>query len=169
MPFALAPDDNPATQVANVLNSRRSGQRYDHLVRFTGLMDNKNAWITLEDMPTTADELIDRFHRCHPRALRPPATALAVTSHSPSISTTPADTTLDTSSATAATAPSASASVPLTAPCAPTPLPKHQNLCANYVPPISTTTCTSRVSKPPVKYNPLIPVPKPRKRAHRPT
>ncbi|KAF5372651.1 hypothetical protein D9615_009824 [Tricholomella constricta] len=67
-PFQLA-DSTPS--ISNILDSRKIGHRYEYFVHWHSLPDSENSWIALSDIPTTANELIDRFHRRHPRAPRP--------------------------------------------------------------------------------------------------
>ncbi|KAF7338861.1 Transposon Tf2-12 polyprotein [Mycena sanguinolenta] len=70
-PFELLPDDDPATRVAAILDARKTGRRFEYLVHFTGASEDEDAWVPLSDIPRTADELLERFHRRHPRAPRP--------------------------------------------------------------------------------------------------
>jgi hypothetical protein len=65
-PLELAPDDDPATQVAAILDTRKTGRRYKYLVRFNGASEDEDTWVPLSDIPHTADEMLERFHRCHP-------------------------------------------------------------------------------------------------------
>ncbi|KZV59400.1 hypothetical protein PENSPDRAFT_563403, partial [Peniophora sp. CONT] len=66
--FELAPEDDPATHIAAILNSRKTGRRYEYLVHSRDRSDDEDAWIPLSEVPRSCDELIDRFHCRHPRA-----------------------------------------------------------------------------------------------------
>jgi hypothetical protein len=146
-PFELDSEDDTATQVHAILDSRKIGQRYDYLIRFRNSSPDEDAWIPLSDLPTTANELIDHYHRRHPRSHRPPQVLFNQT-HSlspiesiiPPTNITPSPPITDTQPAT--TPPAARRR-------SPSPVAIRQNLRINYTPPQQTTTRSGRVSRPP--------------------
>ncbi|KAF7345784.1 Transposon Tf2-12 polyprotein [Mycena venus] len=155
-PFELAPDDDPATHVAAILDACKTGHRYEYLVRFSGASEDEAAWVPLSNIPHTADELLERFHRRHPRAPRPQRVVLDKTY--PVNDPSP-----DSSSSTPSSSepsPVTSTAIPPATRCTPTPPPLRQNLCSNYVAPTVTTTHSGRASRPPQRLDPVH-IPKP--------
>ena len=73
-PFELA--DDPALSIDKILDSRRVGHRFEYFVHFRSLPNSENSWLPLSDIPRTYNELIDRYHRRHPRSVRPHVTEL---------------------------------------------------------------------------------------------
>lgn len=71
VPFELPQD--PTLRIAQVLESRRVGQRYDYLIQYEGTLANERVWTPLYDLPFNAcvHELIEHFHRSNPRTLKP--------------------------------------------------------------------------------------------------
>ncbi len=67
-PFQLS---DPALSISSILDCRKIGHRYEYLIRWLDLPETDNSWIPLSDIPSTFNELIDKFHRRHPRAPRP--------------------------------------------------------------------------------------------------
>lgn len=65
-PFGLAEDSTPLV-IKAILDSRKLGQRYEYRVSWQGLSEDENSWLPLSDFPTTSNELLERFHRRHPR------------------------------------------------------------------------------------------------------
>ena len=178
-PFPLA-DDPSSPSISQFLDCRKLGQRYEYLVRWTGLSPEEDSWIPLYDIPTTpyTNELLERFHRRHPRAIRPhqlilERTALLPTNHSststlqvpsspePSASSSEPSAPSSEPSAPSAALPAsmpmpmpvpacARSAIPRAAPRSPSPPPApRQNLREEYVPPRRTTTRSGRVSRPP--------------------
>ncbi|OJT05607.1 Transposon Tf2-1 polyprotein [Trametes pubescens] len=157
-----------------ILDARKTGQRCEYLVHWHGLSEDDNSWLPLTDIPATSNELLDRFHRHHPRAPHPPDSVLYATAHttfdkvsnahSPSSASSPQvpssalpsaspplppPTSSLTSPATAPTpfTPRPAAILPAR-PCAPSPPPVHTNPRVKYVPPVQTTLRSGRVSQP---------------------
>ncbi|KAJ3495813.1 hypothetical protein NLJ89_g10573 [Agrocybe chaxingu] len=64
-PFQLA---DPALSISNFLDCRKTGHRYEYLVKWIDQPDSENSWIPLSDIPSSFNELLERFHRRHPRA-----------------------------------------------------------------------------------------------------
>jgi len=69
LPFDLTED--PANDIKSILDCRKIGHRYEYLVRWKSLPESEDSWIPLSDIPTPFNELIERFHRRHPRSPRP--------------------------------------------------------------------------------------------------
>ncbi|KAJ2914471.1 hypothetical protein MD484_g5943, partial [Candolleomyces efflorescens] len=137
-PFQLA--DDPALAVANILDCRKIGHRYEYLVRWANKSDSEDSWIALPDLPTTANELIDRFHRRNPRAPRPHDLVLNAVAIPPPLDI------LESvpSSSQSVSVPDVSVHArPVSPPSAPV------NLRSSYFPPPQTTTRAGRVSRPP--------------------
>ncbi|ESK83996.1 hypothetical protein Moror_11546, partial [Moniliophthora roreri MCA 2997] len=63
--------DETSTTIESIEDSRKVGQTYEYLVHFRDTDQSENSWIPLSEIPSDTDEMIDRFHRRHPRALRP--------------------------------------------------------------------------------------------------
>ncbi|KAL7280850.1 hypothetical protein ACG7TL_005794 [Trametes sanguinea] len=83
IPFQVADDDSaPPSDIQALLDCRRLGQRYEYLVRWKGLSPDEDSWIPLSDIAINADEMIERFHRRHPRAPHPPRTFIRRSTHS---------------------------------------------------------------------------------------
>ncbi|KAF7336487.1 Transposon Tf2-12 polyprotein [Mycena sanguinolenta] len=164
-PFELLPDDDPATRVAAILDARKTGRRFEYLVHFTGASEDEDAWVPLSDIPRTADELLERFHRRHPRAPRPQRVVLeqtypVETSNSISPSSTSTVDSLSVPDSVPPPPPRLSTSTPSAVPRAsrrvPTPPPVRENLQSNYVPPTVTTTRFGRKSRPADRLDPII-------------
>ena len=75
-PFELVVDNDPSLSIHSILDCRKVGHRYEYLVHFKNSSDSEDAWIPLSDIPTTYNELLERYHRRHPRAPRPHAILL---------------------------------------------------------------------------------------------
>ncbi|GBE80968.1 Transposon Tf2-12 polyprotein [Sparassis crispa] len=67
-PFNL---DDAANAIQAVLDCRKLGQRYEYLVHWNHLSHDEDSWIPLSDIPTTQNELFERFHCRHPRCPHP--------------------------------------------------------------------------------------------------
>ncbi|EIM79790.1 uncharacterized protein STEHIDRAFT_27463, partial [Stereum hirsutum FP-91666 SS1] len=65
-PFQL--NNDPSLSIHSLLDCRKMGHRYEYLVHFSSLPNSDDSWVLLSDIPTTYNELIDRFHCRHPRA-----------------------------------------------------------------------------------------------------
>ena len=121
-------------------------------MRWKDSPDTEDSWIPLSDIPTSADELIERFHRRHTRAPRPHRLLIDRVVPIPPLEAVP-------SAADIASAPQVPPPVhpvvPAAAPRPPSPRPEPQNLRQVYEPPTRTTTRSGRVSRPPQRYDPL--------------
>ncbi|KAL6305029.1 hypothetical protein BKA93DRAFT_732096, partial [Sparassis latifolia] len=62
-PFNL---DDAANAIQAVLDCCKLGQRYEYLIHWNHLSHDEDSWIPLSDIPTTQNELFERFHRRHP-------------------------------------------------------------------------------------------------------
>ena len=164
MPFVLDTDNAPS--IHSILNSRRLGQRYEYLVRWEKSSSDEDSWIPLSDIPSMYNELLDRFHRRHPRSLCPPDSVLhcdrsvestdAAPSAPPAPQVPPAAPEPEpaSTSASAASTPAPRrrprrAAVPPAAPCPPSPAPICINPRVSYTPPSQTMLRSGRVSRPP--------------------
>lgn len=63
LPFDLA--DDPANDIKSILDCRKTGHRYEYLVRWKSLPESEDSWLPLSDIPTLFNELIERFHCRH--------------------------------------------------------------------------------------------------------
>ncbi|KZT62760.1 ribonuclease H-like protein, partial [Calocera cornea HHB12733] len=54
-----------------ILDVRKRGQRFEYFVNFKDCPVDERSWVPLSDLTTAVDELIERFHRRHPRKPRP--------------------------------------------------------------------------------------------------
>lgn len=156
-------DSSP--DISEFLDSRKLGQRYEYLVRWKGLSPDEDSWIPLSDVPTTSNELLERFHRRHPRAIRPhrlvldksayiPLTTDISSSLAPQILPAPVPASASVVPTVAPIVPSAAPAVPVAAPRTPSPLPVHpEDPRRWYVPPTQTTTRSGRVSRPPQRLD----------------
>ena len=171
-PFQLSDDnfDDSALHINSILDCRKIGHRYEYFVRWKNLSEDENSWIPLSDIPTSSNELIDRFHRRHPKAPRPHSLTInAIPSHTlDPVDLNLFDNFISTSDPPLASEHAAPPSfVPVPTPAAalllfvpssssvpsafarPASLPVvRQNLRSEYVPPLQTTTRSGRVSKP---------------------
>ena len=141
-PFQLADD---STLISDVLDCRKTGHRYNYLVRWKDQPAEEDLWISLQDLPTTANEIIERFHRRHPRAPRPHP---LIINH---LALSPSDFNFDSISDTD----SVSISIPdCSLHARPrSPPPSHNNnLRSFYTPPSITTLSSGRVSRPPSRF-----------------
>lgn len=170
-PFDIHPDSlspNASRTIDSILDSRKIGHRYEYFVRWKSLPDEENSWVPLSDIPTTANEIIERFHRRHPRAPRPHRLILDQTFPAPVSDVTDAvplsapQVPLSASSLASSPVASPAASlaplpaaphaprprVPPAAPRPRSPSPVRENLRSSYVAPTQTTTRSGRVSRP---------------------
>jgi hypothetical protein len=176
-PFQLSDENfnDLALHIHSILDCRKIGHRYEYFVRWKNLSEDENSWIPLSDIPTSSNELIDRFHRRHPKAPRPHS--LIINATPPHTLDPPNFNLIDNSTFISDPLPPASehtsvaappSFVPVPAPAAAAPLPLvpsassvppasarpasppviRQNLRSEYVPPLQTTTRSGRVSKP---------------------
>ncbi|KAL1942197.1 hypothetical protein VTO73DRAFT_6261 [Trametes versicolor] len=160
IPFGLAEDSSPLI-IKAILDSRKLGQRYEYLISWQGLSEDENTWLPLSDMPTTSNELLERFHRRHPRAPRPPHTlfnhsaqsALDSTNNSLSSSTLQAPPSASAPFASPPDAPRviSAPAVPPAAPRPRSPPPIREDPRVSYTPPSQTTLRSGRVSRPPAR------------------
>jgi hypothetical protein len=70
-PFELLVDNDPALSIHSIQDCRKVGHRYEYLIHFKNSSNSEDAWIPLSDIPTTYNELLERYHRRHPRAPKP--------------------------------------------------------------------------------------------------
>ena len=128
-------------------------------------MSTEDSWIPLSDIPTTSNELIERFHCRHTHAPRPPTSIFTPTVQPEPAPTDSASSALQTSTP-ASSEPPASASAPVLPTPAPVLAPAptsavpayvprplspptvRVNPRAYYEPPTQTTTRSGRVSRP---------------------
>ncbi|EIW54244.1 uncharacterized protein TRAVEDRAFT_51961 [Trametes versicolor FP-101664 SS1] len=98
--------------ISQVLDSHKLGQRYEYFMRWSGRSPDKDSWVPLSDLSLSpaVNELVDRFHHCHPRAPHPHQLVFERTVPVPADS-------IDTPSSTL------QASAPPSAPSAPLALP----------------------------------------------
>ncbi|KAI0690133.1 hypothetical protein C8T65DRAFT_588176, partial [Cerioporus squamosus] len=151
--------------IHTILDSRKLGQRYEYLVRWKDSSADEDCWIPLSDIPTTHTELVERYHRRHPRSLAPPPSILHHSAHAAfestdnhSVSTSlqaspsssePAPAAPNTAPAPARPARTAHAAVPPAAPRHRSPAPVRINPRVEYAPPSQTTLRSGCVSRPP--------------------
>ncbi|PIL28410.1 hypothetical protein GSI_08444 [Ganoderma sinense ZZ0214-1] len=179
VPFPIS-EDSPAPAIHAILDCRKLGQRYEYLVHWRDLPQDEDSWVPITDIPSTANELLERFHRRHTRAPRPPTSLLLRPSNPEPHTSTPSafsnannssappmssvqvpPPALSTSSAPAKpssseavpTAPPAMPSVPHAAPRTPSPKPRRVDPRVWYEPPAETTTRSKRVVHPPDRLN----------------
>lgn len=117
--------DTPPDTIASILDSRKLGQRYEYLVRWKGLSDDEDSWVPLSDIPTSQNELIERFHRRHPRAPRPHRLILERSLPVPNITDTHSSILPQTNLQIPVPSDRSLASVPPAAPDAPLAAPAH--------------------------------------------
>jgi transposase InsO family protein len=166
-PFSI-PDESPS--ISSILDCRKVGHRYEYFVSWKNLPSEENSWIPLSDIPTFNNELVDRFHRRHPRAPHPHPITISkhfsplpdplpyipipeLTTNPSSVSDPPPP---DPASIPASAVPLPPAVVPPAMPRPPSPPPVHQNLTSVYKPPAQTTTRSGRVSKPAERLDPEL-------------
>ena len=155
-PEPFTPADDPALSIDAILDARKVGHRYDYFVHWKGQSNSENSWIPLSDVPTSLNELIDRFHRRHPRASRPhPITFNKALSTLPLTIPTHTQATSDTTT-DSDTAQTPASTIRQHRFRAPSPPVDHQLLTSNYLAPPQTTTRSGRVSHPPVRYDPPL-------------
>ena len=135
VPFDI-PNDFSAPTIQSILDTRKLGRRYEYLVHWLELPSTEDSWVPLSDIPSTSDELLERFHRRHPRAPRPPSSSRNVRRDAPT----------DAGSTAPAPAPS---SVPHAHRRTPSPHPPRQDPRLDYTPPSQTTLRSGRVAHPP--------------------
>lgn len=161
LPFDLA--DDPANDIKSILDCRKIGHRYEYLVWWKSLPESENSWLPLSDIPISFNELIERFHRRHPRSPHPHSFDINKNYNTPFIT--------DQSSTSSLQVPFSSVvpSEPLSLPAMhsePSPLPSvaavppavarppsppavRQRLRSEYVPPMQTTTALVASRAPP--------------------
>ncbi|KAJ3473638.1 hypothetical protein NLI96_g12900 [Meripilus lineatus] len=66
-PFDFIPD-SPTPSIHSILDCRKVGHRYEYLIHWHDLPSSEDSWVPLSDIPTSSNELLDRFHRRHSRA-----------------------------------------------------------------------------------------------------
>ncbi|KAJ3991283.1 hypothetical protein F5050DRAFT_1556183, partial [Lentinula boryana] len=66
IPIELSLDLLPT--IDRIVDSCKIGQRYDYLIHWKDQPDSEDSWVNLTDLPTPTDELVDKFHRRHPRS-----------------------------------------------------------------------------------------------------
>lgn len=151
----------PGFQIQQILDVRRVGRRFDYFVEFKGLPTTERAWIPLSDIPSSYNEVLEVFHRRHPRLQRPADSTLlrnrplipSSTPHGPiqHPSSQPTSETQNTSIIDNAITTPIPTSLPPPPPHLPlSPLPPRlpPSLAVAYTPPSRTTTRSGRVSRP---------------------
>lgn len=159
-PMLVDLDGDATPEVTSVLDSRKMGRRYDYLVSWKDLPVSENSWVPHSDLPSTLDEVLERFHRRHPTLPRPhqfdisrdrslpDPTQLVPSSEAPA----------PTESSTSPTIPS-NPRVPFTPTRVPSPLQPLRTV--GYAPPTKTTLRSGRVSRPPPpRLDPAIHAPR---------
>ena len=162
MPFVLDTDNTPT--IHSILDSRRLGQRYEYSVHWEKSSSDEDSWIPLSDIPSTYNELLERFHHRHPRFLRPPDSvfyhdrsviptdATPSPASAPQVSSAmppPEPTPTSAASAPATRRSPRRATIPPAAPRPPSPAPIRVNPRVSYTPPSQTTLRSGRVARPP--------------------
>ncbi len=154
MPFALDTDNTPS--IHSILDSCRLGQHYEYLVHWEKSSSDEDSWVSLSDIPSTYNELLERFHRRHPRSLRPPDSVLhcdrsvvPADPSAPSAPQVPSVAAPPSEPESAAPAAPRRSAVPPAAPRPPSPAPIHVNPRVSYTPPSQTTLRAGRVAQPP--------------------
>jgi hypothetical protein len=149
-----------------ICDARKTGYRYEYLVHFHNTSEDEDAWVPLSDIPHTADEMLERFHRCHPRAPRLQRVVLDKTypvnepNSDSTSSTAPSSDSSPPIIPTTNPLPTTSTAVPPVSRRTPTPPPLQENLRSNYVPPMVTTTQSGCTSRPAERLDPVY-APKP--------
>ncbi|KAJ3782967.1 hypothetical protein GGU10DRAFT_378110, partial [Lentinula aff. detonsa] len=143
IPTELSPDLLPT--IDTIVDSRKIGQRYDYLIHWKDQPDSEDSWIPLSDLPDSTNELVDNFHRRHPRSKRPPSSVL---SSSRQVVFTPQSDDVEIDSAD-----SSRPVPPATVRRSPSPIFINPNLRVNYQPAPQTTTRSGRVARPPNRLN----------------
>jgi hypothetical protein len=157
--FELAPDNDSVTHIAAIRDTRKTGHHYEYLVHFHDTSEDDDAWVPLSDIPHTANEILERFHRRHPCAPRPQCVVLDKTYPVKEPNSDSTSSTVPSSDSSPPTTPTA---VPPVTCRTPTPPPLRQNLRSNFVPPMVTTTHFGCISCPPQCLDPVH-IPKPRR------
>ncbi|KAJ3990963.1 hypothetical protein F5050DRAFT_1582211, partial [Lentinula boryana] len=116
-----------------------------YLIHWKDQPDSEDSWVNLTELPTPTDELVDRFHRRHPRSKRPPASVLSATRHN--VSTRQSDNIEIDYADVSRPIP------PISNRRSPSPTPINSNLRTSYTPPLQTTTRSGRTAKPPTRLN----------------
>jgi hypothetical protein len=145
-----------------ILDAHKTGHHYEYLVRFSDTSEDEDAWVPLSDIPRTANELLEWFHRHHPRAPRPQRVVLDQTYPVNDPTPTPSSSTFP--SPVSDPTPSPSTAIPPVSRWTPTLPPMRENLRSNYVAPTSTTSRSGHVSRPPDRLNPVHVVKPPTRR-----
>lgn len=153
-PFQLDSDSDPILDIQSLRDCRKIGHRYEYLVHWKSLSSDEDSWVPLSDIPTSCNEMIERFHRRHTKAPRPHLIAINKSFSIPSDLDLVEPSTPSSSDPAPSEPVLAMPSVP-SAPAVPvafvrpaTPPAPRMNLREVYVPPSRTTTRTGRVSRP---------------------
>ncbi|TFK62865.1 hypothetical protein BDN72DRAFT_742394, partial [Pluteus cervinus] len=67
-PIAFQLPEDPALSIDKILDCRKFGHRFEYFIHFKGSDTTNDSWVPLSDIPTSFNELIDTYHRRHPRA-----------------------------------------------------------------------------------------------------
>ncbi|KZT51497.1 ribonuclease H-like protein, partial [Calocera cornea HHB12733] len=70
-PVYIDPGGSEWYEIDDILDVRKIGQRFEYFVNFKDKPIDERTWVPLTDISTEANELIERFHRRHPRRPRP--------------------------------------------------------------------------------------------------
>ena len=142
MPFELINDS--ALTIESILDSRRIGLTYEYLVHFKDSDNSNDSWVPLTDIPSTYDDLIEKFHRRHPKAPKPDSSIL---DRAPNVFEAPSD-----SGIKEAEAVDKSNHIHTTL----IQEERSPNLQTTYTPPTCTTTRSGRISQPPKRPDDII-------------
>ena len=58
--------------IQDILDCRKVGRRYEYFVHWKDQPISERSWILFSDISTSQDELLNRFHRRHPKVPKPP-------------------------------------------------------------------------------------------------
>ena len=149
--FSLEDSDSPS--ISSIIDSRKLGQRYEYLVHWKNTPADEDTWLPLSDIPTTINELLERFHRRHPRAPHPHQLII-----SRALPTDPLISNLQSHEKPAIHPPASPSAIPAASHRTPSPRPPPPpNLTETYVPPIQITTRSGRIVRPAPRLDPHIP------------
>jgi transposase InsO family protein len=145
LPFTLAID--PANDIKTILNCCKIGHHYEYLIRWKSLPESEDSWLPLSNIPTSFNELIERFHRRHPHSPCPHSLDInknyndsSITDYSSTSSPIQVLMPVKPSASSSMPPMPALAAVPPAAARSLSPVAVRQRLRSEYVPPTQTTT-----------------------------
>ncbi|OCH83584.1 hypothetical protein OBBRIDRAFT_708793, partial [Obba rivulosa] len=65
-PVHIVPPESPMT-IESFLDCRKIGRRYKYLVHWMNTSVAERSWVALSDVPRDLDEVLEHFHRHHPK------------------------------------------------------------------------------------------------------